>query len=358
MKMKKYLKLVVACFVGAACLFAPPLVFSQANLQPVAEVTLSGKDVITVKQLKAKVDQYKKATGKDPTDADIRQLLDMEINSQLALQAAKKDNIKVSDAELNNAVDRMKQQMSDNDFAQAIKQQTGLSIPEFRKQLENQLIAQKYLMQKKGDLFKDIKDPTDAEIEQAYNLRKAIADQPLEQGGLTQNESVTFAAIVSNSSADAQTLEKGIGKSVQKFENKAQELNQTDPTRIVSGVMQKNAEALNLLGADSLNKVFELPCNPDSGLKGLSGVLPGKNGKYFIIEVMDKCQKKSPLKLTDTVFPYDITLHDYIKSELAQQKQYEVLQKAQDELVTELRKGKPFKINEDNLKLVSKLVSG
>jgi len=348
--MKQCLRYIPVCL---AVLLCPAEVFAQANLQVVAEVTLSGREAVTVGQLKAKVAQLEKAKGQKLGASEIRQVLDMEINERLAIQAARKENIKVSDTEMNTEIDRLKQQMSEAEFAQAIKQQTGLSLPDFRRQLETQLVIQKYLLQKKGALFREIKEPDGADIGREYEARELIKDETLDKGGLTQKESVAFVGIVSDTRAAAQELEKEIGRSVKKFEEKAQELSRSSPERIVRGVMKKDNEALNILGAEALKQVFALPCNPDTGEKGLSGVLAGAQNKYFIVEVIDRCSFRSPLKLSDKVFPYDETVRDLIKAQLVQQKQMEALQKAQEELVSELRKGNPFSINEANLKLVS-----
>jgi hypothetical protein len=58
----------------------------------------------------------------------------------------------------------------------------------------------------------------------------------------------------------------------------------------------------------------------------------------------------SELKLDDLYqLGVAMTVHDYIGNGLLQQKQQAILKQATAELVAELRKGEPYKINEKNL---------
>ncbi|MDR2509634.1 MAG: SurA N-terminal domain-containing protein, partial [Spirochaetaceae bacterium] len=105
--------------------------FGQNDMQTVATVRLTKTESITVKQLKIEVDNIQKATGKTLNNAERREVLDSMINQRLALQAADRDRVSVSDAEVNQQINEFRSQLAgrlgrnptESEFADAIRQQ-------------------------------------------------------------------------------------------------------------------------------------------------------------------------------------------------------------------------------------------
>jgi hypothetical protein len=130
MNMKRNFLLMLFALVAAA------LVSAQTDLQSVALVTLTKTEPITVKQLKAEVQKIEAQTRKTLSIDERKQILDVMINERLALQAAERDKITVSDAEINQQLQQARASMAqslgrqptDAEFESAIKQETGMDL--------------------------------------------------------------------------------------------------------------------------------------------------------------------------------------------------------------------------------------
>ena len=345
-------------------------VFAQSDLQPVAIVRLTKSEPITVKQLKTELEKlaYQNLAPslmRVPTAAEIskavqslgmqdrRQVLDLVINEKLAIQAAERDKIGVTDNELNQQITQLKAQMAqsigrqptEDEFAQAIKNETGQDYPAFRDQLKRQAIVQKYLMAKKESQFKNIVEPTEAEIANFYNLSKTQFVRP---------ETVRFSMIQVPYGADAASkskakeladrLNREIGSNASKFDEavmKGQSPNSGYQAGD-GGYLPRNVQAQQAAGTDFINSAFSLKQGEVSKLiEGIVG--------YQIIKITETYAQKA-LELDDIVQPGNrATVRQYIGQNLLQQRQQEVLAKATQELVTELRAGNSFQIMENNL---------
>ena len=344
--------------------------FAQSDLQPVAIVRLTKSEPITVKQLKAEIEKLAwqdlaSRLNRIPTAAEIaqaaqslsvdqrKQVLDVIINERLALQAADRDKITVTDNELNQQIQQLKTQMAqsisrqptDDEFAVAIKNQTGLDLPAFRDQLRRQALVQKYLMSKKGDSFKGVKDPTDAEITNAYNLSKAQFVRP---------DTIRFSMIQAPYGPDAASkakakdlatkLSQDIGQDPAKFDDAVMK-GQTPNSGYMAGdagYLPRNMQAQQAAGIDFINTAFALKQGE------VSKLIEGVQG-YQIIKVTETYSQKS-LELDDILQPGSrVTVRQYIAQNLLQQRQQDTVAKASQELVTELRAGNSFQVMDTNL---------
>jgi len=352
--------------------FPLTIAVAQADLQPVAIVNLTRSEPITVKQLKAEIERiaWQSITarlGRIPTTAELnkevqncsmetkRQVLDVLINNRLAIQAAERDKITVTDNEVNQQINQLKAQMAkakgrqptDEEFATAIKNEFGLDLPALRDTIKRQGIVQKYLLSKKQDLFTNIKQPTNEEIVSFYNLNKARFVRP---------DTVRFSMIqVPYGGQDAAA------------KNKAKELGDrlvrdigSDPSKFDEAVMRgqspnsgyqagdggyvpRNAEAQQVLGANFMNAAFSLRQGEVSRL--IEGV-----GGYQIIKVTETLPQKA-LELDEITEPGSrVTIRQFIAEGLLEQRQQEIQERASNELITELRaKDTTFRIMENNL---------
>jgi len=177
--------------------------FAQIDLQSVAIVRLTRSEPITVRQLRTELEvlawqELAPRLRRPPTAEEVsrtalsstieqrRQVLDVMINERLALQAAERDRVTVADSELNQHIQQLRQQMAqglgrmptDAEFATAIRNETGQELPAFRETLRRQAIVQRYMMSQKEHLFRNIPEPTEAEIVNFYNLSRADFVRP------------------------------------------------------------------------------------------------------------------------------------------------------------------------------------
>ena len=362
--MKRFLILFLFGFCAGTALFA------QSDLQPVAIVRLTKSEPITVKQLKTEIEKLAwqdlaPRLGRSPTNAEIssaaqglnvqqrRQVLDVVINERLAIQAAERDKITVTDNELNQQITQLKAQMAqvigrqptEDEFAKAIKDETGQDLPMFRDNLRRQAIVQKYLMSKKQDQFSNIPQPTDADIVNAYNLSKTQFVRP---------DTVRFSMIQVPYGPDAlakvrakelaDRLNREIASNATKFDEavmKAQAPNSGYQAGD-GGYLPRNVQAQQAAGTEFINTAFSLKQGE------VSKMIEGIQG-YQIIKITETYAQKA-LELDDIMQPGSrVTVRQFIQSNLYQQLQEDALAKATQELVTELRAGNSFQVMEANL---------
>jgi parvulin-like peptidyl-prolyl isomerase len=329
------------------------LAAAQNDLQPAAIVNLTRSEPITVKQFRNEVERMEKGTGRTLNTTERRQVLDVLINEKLAIQAAERDKVAISENEVNQQMQQLRsglaqsigRQPTDAEFAQAIQNDTAMELPAFREQLRRQLLVQKYLQSKKQSVFDAVKIPTGEEIENTYNLAKADFIRP---------ETVRFSMIqvaFSDNAAEkaraketAEQLFREIGSSPAKFDEVV--LRGQAPNAGFqagdAGFLPKNLEAQQLMGADFINTAFSLKQGEVSKLmEGIRG--------YQIIKVTETYDMKN-LDLGD-IFQLGtrMTVRDYIGNSLLQRRQQEAFAKATQELVTELRAGKTFQVFEKNI---------
>ncbi|MCL1835970.1 MAG: SurA N-terminal domain-containing protein [Treponema sp.] len=340
-------------FLAVLLAFVSVWGFAQTDLQPAAIVNLTRSEPITVKQFRTEVERMERTARRTLNEKERRDVLDAMINEKLAIQAAERDKIAISDNEVNQQINQLKAQMvqvlgrqpTDAEFATAIRNETGLEMPAFRDQVRRQLIVQKYLMSKKQSTIENIKVPTDAEILNAYNLTKAQFVRP---------DTVRFSMIQVPYGADAAAktrakdladrLVREIGNNASKFDEvvlRGQAPNSGYQAGDV-GYMPRNMESAQRVGQDFINTAFSLRQGE------VSKLMEGQQG-YQIIKISETYAMKS-LELDDIFQPGTrITVRDYIGNSLLQERQMTVLAQATEELVTELRAGRTFQIFERNL---------
>jgi len=350
--------------------FSGTMAFAQADLQTVALVNLTKSEPITVRQLKTELEKYfwpriVASIGRNPTSTELnkevqnssmdfrRQMLDLMINDRLAIQAAERDKITVTDNEVNQQITQLKAQMAQNigrqptdeEFATAVKNETGQDLPAFRDSLKRQGIVQKYLLAKKQDLFSSIKEPTNAEIVSAYNLAKAQFVRPdTVRFSMIQVPYGSDTASKNKAKEAADKLVREIGSDPSKFDeavNKSRVPNSGYQAGD-GGYIQHNQEYQQYLGVNFMNAAFSLRQGEVSRL--IEGI-PG----YQIIKITETLPMKF-LELDDiAIIGTSVTVRQYIAESLLAEKQQEILVRASNELTAELRAGNPFRIMENNL---------
>jgi len=328
--------------------------FAQAGLQPAATVNLIRTEPITVGQLRTEVDRMEKAANRTLNSAERLQVLDVIINERLVLQAAERDRVLLSDNELNQQIQQIRQTMAqqigrqptDAEFAQAVMNESGLDLPTFRDQFRRQMIVQKYLMAKKGDIIQGVKAPTEEEIAAEYVLRKTELVRPdTIRFNMIQVPYGSDAAARARARTLADSLSREINNDPSKFDEVV--------SRSVApnsgfqagdaGYLPRNAEARQVAGQAFMDAAFALRQGQ------VSRVIEGQQG-FQIIKVTENYASKQ-LELTDIAqLGSRMTVRDYIGQMLLNQRQQAALQRASEELVTELRSGRTFQVFENNIK--------
>jgi parvulin-like peptidyl-prolyl isomerase len=326
---------------------------AQTDLQPAAIVNLTRSEPITVKQFRTEVERMEKSARRTLTDSERREVLDAMINERLAIQAAEKDKITVAESEVNRQIDQLRAQMvqaigrqpTEAEFATAIRNETGFDMATFREQTRRQLVTQKYLMAKKQSTIESLKVPTDAEILSTYNLAKSQFVRPdTVRFSMIQVDYGTDAAAKTKAKELADRLFREIGSSASKFDEVV--LRGQSPNSGYQagdgGYLPRNMEAAQIVGQEFINTAF--------GLKQgeVSKLMEGTRG-YQIVKITEMYAQKN-LELDDIYqLGTRMTVRDYIGNVMLQERQMEVLSRATQELVAELRAGKTFQVFDKNL---------
>lgn len=350
MKKTFFLKAFAFILFGA---FTAGIGFAQQDdFKPAAQVNLVKTETILIKQFKEQTDAFQKMTGKPPTAQEKRQILDGMINEKLILQDAEKNKITASESELNNYLNQLRSQLAqslghqptDVEFNTAIKSQSGMDLASYKEGLRKQMIIQKYLPFKKPDLAKTIKAPTEEDIIGFYNLHKAEVVRP---------DTVRCSMILVPFSADsgsksqaktkADDLAKTIGAKPSKFDEMLPLGKKNGYQGGDFGYIPRTPAVQQAMGDNFVNTAFKLKQGE------VSPVIETKRG-YSIIKITESYEQKT-LSLDD-IFQVgsDVTVRDYIGNGLYQERQQEAVQKAMEDIVKELRKGKSFTVYDDNIK--------
>jgi len=355
-------------FILAICMGT--MSFAQADLQPVAIVRLTKSEPITVKQLKTELEKLAWMTlaqslPREPTAAEIarkvqsygikekRDVLDLMINERLALQAAERDRITITDNEINQNISEIKSELArtigrqptDDEFGRFIRNMTGQDLPAFRDSFKRQSIVQKYLLMKKQDLLSSFKPITETEIVNFYNLSKHKYIWPdTVRFSMIQVPYGTDASSKTRAKELADRLNRDIGSNPSKFDE-AVARGQSPNSGYQAGdggYLPRIVEANQMAGEDFVNTAFSLKQGE------VSKIIEGKVG-YQIIKITETYSQRN-LELDDIYEPGSrVTVRQYIGVNLTQQRQQLFLDQAQAELISELRTGNPFQIMENNL---------
>lgn len=321
--------------LGALVFTAATALFAQADLQPLAIVKLNKSETITLKQLKTRVEMYQKQSGVASFSVtQKKEILDAIIDEKLVVQAAQKAGLSITDSQVNqyflqNISQQVGRQVTEAQFADIVKQQTGLSMDDFMKQqlgmstsdykafLKNQLLAQQYVLSQKQSEIQAVA-PTDDEIRSFYELNKA---------SFVQNDMLKMFLVIVPKGKDEESARVTANKMLQDLKDKKTTYDsikaQIKPDSKFQGgdlLISKTAQHAQQLGI-SYNELIELFTRDIGYISGLNAT--DENFQFYAIR-----QKYSAkmLTLSDIVQPdTTITVYDYIKQNLTQQKQSQYL---------------------------------
>lgn len=336
-------KIILAAALAISVAFGA---FAQSDLTTLVVVKLTKSETITLKQLKNRVELYQKQNGAASfTVEQKKDILNALVDEKLILQAAQKAGLSIPDSQIDqHFAQGLSQQVgrpvTEADFAAYIKkntglefddfmrQQIGMSVPEYKAYLKNQLIAQQYVMQqKKDDIAKAA--PSDEEIRAYFEMNKAT---------FAQNDMVKLFLVVVPKGNDAAAAKAKAEKLLGQLKDKSVtydtlKANSKNDASYQGGEMfvSKTAVHAKQLGI-SYNDLLEL-FTYDIGYLSQLNETPAD---FQFYSVRGKYPAKL-LALSDVVQPETtVTVYDYIKGYLTQQKQSQALLKAIEDITKSL----------------------
>jgi parvulin-like peptidyl-prolyl isomerase len=282
-----------------------------------------------------------------------RQALDGLINQRLVLQAAERDRVTITDNELNQHFNQLRAQIAQNigrqpteeEFAQAIRNDTGQDMPAFRESIRRQAIVQKYLMTQKQDQITNIREPTEAEIVNFYNLARTQFVRP-ETVRVTVIHVPYGPDVASRARARelANRLDREINSNPARFDEavlRAHLPNSGYDARD-AGYLPRTLEAQQQVGMEFINTAFSLRQGQ------VSRVIEGNLG-FQIIKITETYEQKT-LELDEiAMLENRITVRQFIRAGMMEERQQQALARASQELISELRSAASIRITENNL---------
>ncbi len=323
-------------------------VAAQADLQPLAVVKLNKSETITLKQLKTRVEMYQKQNKIQTfTIEQKKEILAAIIDEKLIGQAAAKAGLSLTDTQVNqyflqSLSMQVGRAVTESEFAEIVKKNTGLSLDDFMKQqvgmnvadykayLKNQLVAQQYVLQQKN-VQEEVKKvaATDSEIRNFYDLNKS---------SFVQNDMAKVFLVVVPKGNDIEAARTKANKMLNDLKDKkitfdSIKANAANDKTYQGGdlLIQKTAQHAMQLGisVNDLNELF------GRSVGYISDLNETKNDFQFY-SVRQKYAAKM-LSIGDVVQPETtITVYDYIKQNLTNQKQQAALLKAVNDLTKSL----------------------
>ena len=322
--------------LGLAMFLVAAVAFAQNDLQPLAVVKLNKSETITLRNLKTRVEMYQKQNGISSfTVEQKKDILAAIIDEKLVVQAAQKAGMSITDSQVNqyflqSVSQQVGQQVTEAQFADIVKQQTGMSLDDFMKQqvgmnvadykafLKNQLLAQQYVLSQKQNEIRNVA-PTDEEIRSFYELNKA---------SFVWNDMMKLFLVIVPKDGKNNAAAKSKGDSLlsdlkaKKLTYDSIKANMANDTSYQGGdlIVSKTAQHAQQLGI-SYQELMELFSRDVGYISNLNET--ADNFQFYAVR--QKYGAKM-LGLSDVVQPdTTITVYDYIKQNLTQQKQSQFL---------------------------------
>lgn len=333
--MKKLVLALTVLFLATGALFA------QSDLQALAIVKLNKSETITLKQLKARCEIYQKQLGKSLTSAERKMVLDTLIEEKLMVQAAQKAGLSIPDSYvdqyfLQGISQSIGQVVTEKELTEIVQKtqnktldefliaQTGMSVSEYKGYLKNNLLIQQYVSkQSQAELMRVA--PSDEEIRLAYESNKS---------SFVWNDMLKVLLVIVQKDSNADAAKMKLNDLLNKYKEKkltAEQIalqSQTEGSGYQAGeiLVPKNESSAIGLGMSFNNLLFIFSQN-----EGFVSDLEETEKDYRFISILKKYDAKM-LGISDIVQPdTTVTVYDYIRKSLTQQKQAAyVTQKAQD----------------------------
>lgn len=338
--MKKFVLVLMSLMLLSASVFA------QSDLQVLAVVKYNKSESISVKQLKNRCEIYQKQVKRNLTLDEKKNVLETLIEEKLVIQAAQKSGISIPDSIVDQYFMQSMQQslgaqVTEKQLSELVQktynmsldaflqQQVGMNIAEYKSFLKNQLLMQQYVVQQRQSEIQKIA-PTDEEIRIAYESSKS---------SFVWNDMLKIFLIIVPKNQDENAAKIKINDLMNKFKEKKLTSTQialqseTEGSGYQAGeiIVPKNETSAAGLGMTFQNLLFLF-----TQKVGYSSEIQETDSDYRFVSILNKYDAKM-LSISDIVQPdTTVTVYDYIRSSLTQQKQQIYMQQAATEISKQL----------------------
>jgi peptidyl-prolyl cis-trans isomerase SurA len=330
---------------------------AQVLDKPAATVRYTKTESITVTQLQKQITAFEASARRVLTTDERKQVLDSMIAQALLLQAAAKENVVVSDAQLKTAIATYEQQLgqgyglgrplTEAELQQYVKS-SGQTYDVFLKSLRDQQTVYSYIQKKKPNIADSIKQPTDQEIQDYYdaNKRNFFMDDMItfrhifiDTTQLTSKEDRDKAA----KHADDILKELKGGASFTDLVTKYSDDSRSKYSGgLYPSIFRNDEQRRQAFGATFFDALFRMK-------KGDTSAVLQSNAGFHIVQITDRIDARL-LGLDDKIPPQNTaTVRDTVKSAIMINRQNAAWTQAQTDIVADLRKTAEVNIFNDNI---------
>ena len=320
--------------------------FAQSDTETLATVRLTKTKVILGKEYNDVARRLVQLRGTALSNEERKEVLESLINNQLVLQAAQRDNISVSDAEVSNFALQMVSQQAGKQLSNAemrkLLEEEGVAYPDFLNNARNSIIIRRFVQKKYGGDLDRVEEPSDRDIEKAYNEN---IQQFVHQDMIRFNQIlVQFESVKQRSKREARNKAADLLERVRKKGEKIADLAplySDDPQSKARGgdvsYIPRGVEQLEqLFGKNFFDSLFVLRTGDIQILESQVG--------YHVVEVTDY-QEAGLYKLESEIYGADgMTVKEYVRNSLVQQAQAERLEELVGNYMNQLRKEATIRI--------------
>ncbi|MBB6478546.1 peptidylprolyl isomerase [Spirochaeta isovalerica] len=336
-------------------------IFGQSLLdKPAAVIKLIETEPISSKLVNQNIKILETNARREFTLEEKTAVLDSMIDSALVVQAAKRDGITISDAQVKQyGIAQISQAagrpLSEAEFTQYIEQKTRQPISAYLGELKKQLLIQNYISEKGKNDFLNIAQPSEREITAAYTKEETSFINP----EMVRVSHVFFSFIADPftsprmmNATEKEAVQKKADDIMKKLKNgtmtfeQAVRLHSEDQdSKVKAGdigfLVRNDQNALQNLGASFIDEVYNMSVGQIELIQSVAG--------YHIVRVTDRIDKKF-LKLDDPVNPAEqMTVREYIGQQLYLQKRQEMFQVVSKREVERIRNEAEVTLYKQNL---------
>ena len=344
MKTKKIFLLSIFLFLFLVfSVIAAPVSLSGVNnsLNVLATVTVAGKtETITQAEVDSKKAEYSSA-GVENTNEEI---LDILINDKVFMMSAERDNVSVTDKEVEDRIKLVRNQLeiqagkaiTETEFNSYIQQNlpSGYSLDDYKKDMKNQLLVDKYVRTTKSADLDKVPVVSDSEITAFYRRNATQFVNPeyvrvshvyMKKGANDSDNNrikEKLRSILNDIKNGNITFERAVQQYTEDNDSKAK----GGDIGIITGSYS------SILGDSFIDDVFALDVGDIS-----NDIIESKTGYHIIKATAHEYQKF--LKIDDYVAPENpTTVREYIRAGLQQQKQQEDYANVINAFIEDLKK--------------------
>jgi len=328
-------------------LFSTGFLWAQMIGQTAATVNLTRTVGITKRQVEQRLQELKRIGSRSgiPADSITReQVVDSLISEILIRQAAERDGVSVNEESLSSIIEQQKREveaqlgrpLSLTEYKEVVQRETGYTWSTYREQLENQLLQQTYITQKKRSLFESVDPPTKQQIEALYRENATSFTNP-EYVRISH----VFVPKLEKTEGDAERARTKIEEARKKFrsgemsfDDLVLKYSEDENSKFRGGdvgfVTVDNQQIKSVYGRTFVDSIFTLE-------EGEVSEIIESNVGFHIVKSTEHQQARI-LSLDDPIAPDNpATVREYLRNRLFQERQQQTLQRAMEEVIEDLR---------------------